>query len=73
VVETNPPHNITTVELTQDAYEAGLYEIKKSISKFEECMKTGYWYGYTKNTVQVKLPMWYSIQIEEEKLNEQWD
>ncbi|MCB8880079.1 PD-(D/E)XK nuclease-like domain-containing protein [Acidisoma cellulosilytica] len=69
--EPKAPYLTSIVELDEQALDAGQYENTLAGEIFEQCLRTGDWYGYRHNTdrtrdlaFRVGLPTWAHIQIE---------
>jgi hypothetical protein len=58
VVEKQPPHVISVVELEPEALDWGRLQARKAIRLFADCLARGDWPGYADRAVSVNLPDW---------------
>ena len=59
VVETDPPHFVSVVELDQEAIDAGRTRYRDAIDIYARCRETGVWPGYTETFAEtISLPRW---------------
>lgn len=59
VVEADPPHFVSVVELDQEAIDAGRTRYRDALDIYARCRETGVWPGYTETFAEtISLPRW---------------
>lgn len=59
VVETEPPHLVSVVQLDDDALALGNAQSRRALDTYAHCTATGTWPGYSTEIEPVALPAWY--------------
>jgi PDDEXK-like domain of unknown function (DUF3799) len=65
VVEKDPPHLVSVIELDAPALDAGRALNRKAMRLFRECTDTGTWPGYSPDVQLVGLPSWALYEAQE--------
>lgn len=60
VVEKEPPHLVSVIELDTDFEEIGRIKRQKAIRTYAECVRNGTWPGYPPLTHFIDAPQWYA-------------
>jgi hypothetical protein len=58
VVEKQPPHLVSVIELDSEAIAQGRRLRRKAIDTYRDCMASGKWPGYSDEIVPIALPLW---------------
>jgi hypothetical protein len=58
VIEKQPPHLISVVELEPEALDWGRLQARKAMRIFADCLAADRWPGYAERAVSVNLPDW---------------
>jgi hypothetical protein len=58
LVEVDPPHAVSVVQLDEDALYVGRLKARRAIEMFRDCTAAGVWPGYSTEIESVSLPGW---------------
>lgn len=70
VVEKEPPYCVAIYELPGEDIERGRWLNRRAIDLFDRCMSEGRWPGYADDPLQVGLPIWARMRIDDLDPNE---
>lgn len=62
VQETDPPYELTVVELDKAGQEIGHKKIAAALSLWRRCMQAGQWPGYPRRIIEAEMPGWCEAQ-----------
>lgn len=65
VVEKDPPHCVALYELPGEDIERGRVLNRRAINLFDRCLKEGRWPGYADSPMQVGLPTWARMRLDD--------
>ena len=68
IVEKDPPHLVSVVELVAEFPEIGRRKMRRAIDTFNACRDSDEWPGYEPIVHAVEPPRWYVYQDQEEEL-----
>ena len=65
VIEKEEPHTVSLYELPAEDIERGRLLMRQAINVFAECQKRNHWPGYADRPMQVGLPVWARMRVDE--------
>lgn len=65
VIEKDPPHTVSLYELPVEDIERGRNLMRQAINVFDQCIKRGEWPGYADRPMQVGLPIYARMRVDE--------
>lgn len=65
VIEKDPPHTVSLYELPAEDIERGRNLMRQAINVFAQCLKRNEWPGYADKPMQVGLPIYARMRIDE--------
>lgn len=70
--EKEPPYLVNVVELDEQALDIGAAQNRRAIDRYQECVRTGTWPGYSDGIEPISLPQW-AVYQHERKLDSEGD
>lgn len=58
IVDKNPPHLVSIVQLDDDAIRYGERQMRRAINLYAACVEDDYWPGYPETVHTISLPRW---------------
>lgn len=66
VIEKDEPHTVSLYQLDPEDIERGRLQMRRAINLFAECVKRNDWPGYTPAPVQIGLPTYERMRLDEQ-------
>lgn len=64
VVEKEPPHLVSVIELDRDFRDLGKRRMRRAINLYHQCRESGRWPGYASAVAHIGPPKWHEIQTD---------
>jgi hypothetical protein len=66
VLEKGAPYNVEIFEIPERWFEHANYEVTLALNSFNECTRTGYWHGYSKDPIRLPFPAYTKSRFDDE-------